>query len=99
VSDEPRLVDPEEMLAPGVRGYSVETERGLYVPVIIAIDEGSGNVGRYLDSLPRDRRVVVPNVMNSLLAAMLERRGFTRAREWADEPFDEWIEVYERGPA
>jgi hypothetical protein len=91
------LIDPEQMLAPGVRGYSVETSRGLYIPVIISVDESKGNVGRYLDSLPTDRRVVVPNVMNSLLAEMLERRGFTRAREFSKE-FDEWMTIHEREP-
>ena len=85
----------DEMLAPGVLGYSLETEEGLYIPFIAAVEEGSGHVGRYLDSLPTDRRVCVPGVLNSRLAGMLTRRGFTPIMEWTEQ-YEEWIEVYER---
>ena len=86
----------DESLAPGVHGYTVDTPDGLYVPVIMALEEGSGDVGRYLNALPTNRRVVVPNVMNPRLVGMLIRRGFTVNREWFEEA-GEWIEIYERG--
>lgn len=82
-------------LAPRVTGYTVETDDGLYVPVITAEREGSGDVGRFLDSLPKDRRVVVPNVVNPRLEGMLIRRGFTLTEEWSDA-FEEMVPVWER---
>jgi len=63
-------------LASGVRGYTRDVDGALWIPIIIADDPGSGAVGRYLDSLPRDREVRVPNVFSSRLAGMLMRRGF-----------------------
>lgn len=86
-----------DLLAPGVEGYTVETHDGLYVPLIVAKVRGNGDVGRYLDSLPTDRRVVVPNVVNSLLAEMLARRGFVLTEEWA-EPYEEMVPIWERKP-
>lgn len=65
----------EPYLAPGVRGYTVEVDGALYVPLLIADQPGSGAVGRYLDSL-RDRIVKVPCVLSERLAEMLRRRGF-----------------------
>lgn len=85
-------------LAPGVMGYTFDTDGGLYIPVINAQDPGSGQVAAYLDSLPRDRRVVFPNVLHPRLEEMLQRRGFTLTWEWAED-FDEWVDVYERGPS
>jgi hypothetical protein len=93
--DKGDILTGDEHLAPGVGGYSMETPRGLYVPLITAQNEGSGDVGHYLDSLPTDQRVVVPNVVNPRLAGMLERRGFTVKMEWAEE-FGEWVEVMVR---
>ena len=74
----------------------MDVDGALYVPIIEAERPGSGDVGRYLDSLPRDRRVVIPNVMSERLAGMLERRGFTLTTEWAPAPFEEWVPVWER---
>lgn len=86
-------------LSPGVVGYTVDNgEQGLYVPLIESTDPGQGNVGRYLDTLPRDRRVVVPNVINVKLAGMLERRGFVVEDEWAED-FGEWVPCHVRVPA
>jgi len=66
----------EPELAPGVRGYTLEVGGDLWLPLIYAEDEGSGQVGEYLDSLPFDRTVVVPNILSGRLAGMLKRRGF-----------------------
>lgn len=84
-----------DRLAPGVLGYSLDTPTGIYIGVISADTPGSGDVGRYLDSLPHDRRVVVPNVLSDRLAGMLERRGFVRGSEWSPE-FQEHVDIWER---
>jgi hypothetical protein len=72
-------------IAEGVIGYTEEHDGALYVPVIYSTEPGRGNVSRYLDSLPRDRRVVVPCVISSTLAGMLVRRGFVEEWEWNAE--------------
>lgn len=75
---DPLLFDQLDHLASGVVGYSIDEEDGsLWIPLIYAEDEGAGDVGRYLDSLPTDRTIVVPNVINPRLEQMLARRGFT----------------------
>ena len=84
-------------LAPGVIGYTVDVGPDLYVPLIEAMKPGSGDVGRYLDSLPIDRRIVVPNVISARLAGMLARRGFSATVEWAAD-FEENVEIWERRP-
>jgi len=71
----------EPRLAPGVRGYTVWSHGELYVPLVIAEREGSGDVGRYLDTLPLDRVVKFPSVLSERLAGMLLRRGFAPATE------------------
>lgn len=88
---------PMDKLAPGVLGYAVETDEALFVPAIMAERPGRGDVGRFLDSLPRDRTVKVPAVLSPRLAGMLDRRGFKRKVEWAAE-FAEYVEVWVRGP-
>ena len=87
----------QERRADGVLGYSIETERGLYIPWVQAEVEGDGRVGRYLDSLPRDRRVVFPTIISGRLAGMLARRGFTPGYEWAEE-VGETVDFMERVP-
>ena len=69
-------IGQEPELAPGVRGYTLDVDGDLWLPLIYAEGEGSGQVGAYLDSLPFDRRVVVPNILSGRLAGMLKRRGF-----------------------
>jgi hypothetical protein len=71
----------EPRLAPGVRGYTVWSKGALYVPLVIAVREGHGDVGRYLDTMPTDRTVTFPNVMSPRLRGMLERRGYTHTSE------------------
>jgi hypothetical protein len=78
-------LDPKGMLAPGVYGYAIECERGLYIPWIAAESEGSGIVGKFLDELPRDRRVVFPTVLSDRLAGMLLRRGFIPSWEASED--------------
>lgn len=69
-------IGEEPELAPGVKGYTIDNDDGLWIPVIYAENQGSGQVAAYLDSLPTDRQVTFPNVMNPKLAEMLARRNF-----------------------
>ena len=71
----------EPVLAAGVRGYKLWSRGELYVPLIIADRPGNGDVGRFLDALPKDRVVKVPTVTSARLAGMLARRGFAEAAE------------------
>jgi hypothetical protein len=89
------IVGQEPMLAPGVRGVLFDTAEGIYIPFIVAEREGSGDVGRYLDSLPRDRRVVFPTVISRRLAGMLARRGFREAVDYSEE-FHSYVDIFER---
>jgi len=84
-------------LGPGVFGYSVETPDGLYIPIVQAERPGKGDVGRWLDSLPTDRRIVFASVYSSRLAGMLERRGWAFVVEH-DPRTDEDVPCWERGP-
>ncbi len=76
------MLDPP--LAPGVRGYVVESGGAYYIGFLAATTPGSGDVGRFLDSLPRHIAWKVPNVISLRLSQMLERRGFTRRVENSD---------------
>lgn len=72
-------------LAPGVVGYAVEHQGAVYIPVIMARKEGSGDVGRFLDSL--SARCRIANVTSPKLAGMLGRRGW---RVEIEEGCDVW---------
>lgn len=85
----------EPVVAPGVRAVVFDTPTGIYIPVITAERPGNGEVARYLDALPTDRRIVFPTVISAQLRAMLERRGFRPNVEWAPE-FQEHVDIYER---
>lgn len=89
-----------DLLAPGVRGYTRDRPSELWIPYIMAENEGNGDVGAYLDSLPRDRPIVIPNVINERLYKMLGRRGFVPEMRW-NPMVREHVEVqvrYERLP-
>lgn len=68
-------IGEEGLIAPGVRGYAVLWRGKIYIPAIIAEKEGSGDVGRFLDSL--SPRCVIPTVTSRRLMGMLIRRGFS----------------------
>lgn len=61
-------------IGPGVRGYAVKHGQETWIPWLEASKEGSGDVGRFLDSLDSSCRVV--NVISPRLAGMLKRRGW-----------------------
>ena len=67
----------------GVRGYAMEHEGLVYIPVVFG--QGDGQVGKFLDELsPRCRMV---NVISAKLRAMLQRRGWKMKIE---EEVDVW---------
>lgn len=67
----------------------------LEIAGIFAEALGTGAVGKYLDALPRDRKVIVSMVVNERLAGMLERRGFVCRMRYIIE-IGEWAQVYVR---
>ncbi len=91
------LPGQEPEIAPGVHGVVIEEDSTLWIPVIWAQNEGNGDVGRFLDTLPRDKTVRFPNVIHGKLAVMLARREFHKTEVWSPE-FQENIEVWERLP-
>lgn len=65
-------------IAPGVDGKVVDHGTHIEVVGVRAQVEGSGAVGRWLDSLPPHSEVWVPLVTSDRLAGMLDRRGYQR---------------------
>jgi len=82
-------------LAPGIRGIAFDTPEGIYIPLIMAENEGDGTVGHFIDELPKDRRVVFPSVISGRLREMLLRRGFVETEE-EDPAFGGMAEILER---
>ena len=62
------------LLAEGVEGVAFEKDGVIYIPMIVALKPGSGDVGRFLDSLSGRCRVMA--VTSTRLAMMLVRRGW-----------------------
>lgn len=87
----------EDQLAPGVHGWLFDTPDGIYIPIINADHPGSGDVGRFLDSLPKDRAVKFPTVLSAVLRGMLLRRGFVDDVEYSEEHGGE-VDVMVREP-
>ncbi len=77
------LNDPTEQIAPGVRGQAFELDGRIFIPLIVATQEGNGDVGRFLDSLTQ--RCVIVNVTSSRLRGMLVRRGWKETFEPSDD--------------
>lgn len=82
-------------LAEGVRGFAFDTVNGIYITAIHADKIGSRHVSKFLDSLPRDKRIVFPVVVSPRLRAMLIRRGYVERWE-IGEPYQDDIPVMER---
>jgi hypothetical protein len=91
---EPLRPGKEPLIAVGVRGLAFDMTSGIYIPLVIANNPGSGDVSRMLDGLPRDRRIVFSTVLNAKLREMLFRRGFKVAWDTDGE-----CEILERLPA
>ena len=83
-----------DVLAPGVYGRRFDGPEGTYFPIVYAAKAGSGDVGRFLDALPREQVMKFPCVVSSRLQGMLQRRGFRLTHEWnadAEEDVDVWV--------
>jgi hypothetical protein len=66
-----------EFAAPGVSGLWLVDDDRVDVLAIVADEEGSGAVGRFIDELlARSSRVRFLHVESDRLRGMLERRGF-----------------------
>lgn len=73
---EPFYPGQEPVLAEGVRGLLMDEDSGVFIPAIYAEQPGMGDVARFLDALPKDRRIVFPTVLSGKLRAMLLKRGY-----------------------
>lgn len=60
----------------GVFGDIVERGDYIFINIVWSAVEGQGNVGRWLNSLPTNKKIVVPAVVSAKFAGMLRRRGF-----------------------
>ena len=80
-----------DTLAPFVLGKRLEIDDTIFLVYIIVMYgemEGQGLAGRYLDSLPRNKDIIVPEVVpESKMPGMLKRRGFFFS--WALDEDDE----------
>lgn len=79
------------MVAPGVLAF-VNDLRDLnitVIPAVIAMHEGNGDVGRWIDGLPRHRAIAFIEVGSDRLRGMLTRRGYIDAK----------MQVQDVGPA
>jgi hypothetical protein len=74
---------------PGVFGAIVERGNYIFINVIWSATENKGNVGRYLDSLPKDKIIIFPSVVSKKLEGMLLRRGYINNRG-----SDQWIRKF-----
>lgn len=74
-------------VAPGVRADVYDNGAWVEVRAILADPENRvrGAVGAWLDSLPRDRRVIVPAVTSRTVCGMLLRRDFECVVRWDDK--------------
>lgn len=83
----------EYSFAPDVTGYAIQVGDEIFIPVIHALKEGSGQVGKWLDTL--SPRCVIVNCISTRLAGMLKRRGWKC--EWRlDEEFGERVDHWKR---
>jgi hypothetical protein len=72
-------------LAPGVYGFTFCQDGFIFIPLIVAEHEGSGDVGRFLDRL--SARCVIMDVTSPRLQGMLVRRGWEKIQS---ETNDYW---------
>lgn len=82
-------------LADGVEGLVRDLGSEIEIGGLRATTPGAGATGRYLDALPRDRKITVRFVISDVLAGMLERRGFAE-RERFDPLAGGWGLVWIR---
>lgn len=63
-------------VGPGVRGFVENLPHAIVLHWLSAVHPGNGDVGRWLDRLPPDRRIEADTVLSDQMRGMLERRGF-----------------------
>ena len=85
------VIKPQAMpLAPGVIGRAFSLDGRIFIPLIVAQKEGSGDVGRFLDSLTV--RCAIVCVTSERLRGMLKRRGWKETFEPSDDgEVDIWV--------
>jgi len=76
-------LEPLDELFPGVRGYAIERNGEIWIPLIESEHPGAGNVGRMLDVLSPRCRIV--NVCADILGDMLKRRGWVMSTAKTDD--------------
>lgn len=73
----PGTITDLRRLAPGVLGRMDDLgPDGLRVYLLVAERPGNGDVSRFLDSLPADRRVVFGPTLSTQMAGAYARRGY-----------------------
>ncbi len=78
-------------LFPGVRGYAIESDGKIYIPIVKAVKEGNGDVSKFLDAC--SQRCTFPNIVSGKFKAMLARHGYIETHEW-DWKFEQWVDVW-----
>lgn len=80
---------------PGVEAAVFDMEeQGVYVPIVISKQPNQGNIGRFIDHLLEEYKLVkFPNVCNPKLQQMLMSRGFKPTHEYA-EVYEEYVKVW-----
>jgi len=74
-------------LGPGIKGYAVEDEGLIYIPLVSADNPGQGDMGRFIDSL--DSNCVFSAVFSQKLQGMLVRRMWVLKWEFVVEAGEE----------
>ncbi len=67
----------EPVIGEGIRGVALDRgPLGIWIPLVSTEQPGTGQLGRWLDDLPNDRRVVFPTVIHPRLVVALVNRRF-----------------------
>lgn len=85
-----------EPVAPGVTAITSDTADGYIVMWVKADNPGIGAVSAWLDTLPRNRRIVFIGP-GGRLVGMLERRGFKPCHVLSPGT-DRWVDAHVRRP-
>jgi hypothetical protein len=85
-------------VAPFVRAIVIKDGDVTWIPMVWSDREGRGHVSHWIDTLPRKRKIVFPNMTSPKLLAILYRRRFDYVKEllWIDE-HQEWCDGMVRG--
>jgi hypothetical protein len=70
-------------IAPGLNGFLQERDGTVHVVAVISVEPGKGNLSRFLDRLPTDKRIMFHDVGNDILRDALRRRRFMRSDSYS----------------